>query len=162
MFKNKQQRYQKPSGCFSSIKTIYLFIYWTFSLNVILFSYLLPESQRSSRGRRAIAQPHTQPPQDKRPHSKNKSSVYSCLFSIWPQSKSCIGAPHLTPPHPQAQSLASSLSTRQLLRICRRLSEHPEESVARSVNKACLSRSTSKTHAPKCTMPPFRYSPVVR
>lgn len=45
---------------------------------------------------------------------------------------------------PQAQSLASSLSTRQLLRICRRLSEHPEESVARSVNKACLSRSTSK------------------
>lgn len=41
---------------------------------------------------------------------------------------------------PTAQSLASSLSTRQLLRICRRLSEHPEESVARSVNKACLSR----------------------
>ncbi|XP_028291916.1 von Willebrand factor A domain-containing protein 8 isoform X2 [Gouania willdenowi] len=41
---------------------------------------------------------------------------------------------------PTAQSLASSLSTRQLLRICRRLSRYPEESVARSVNKACLSR----------------------
>lgn len=35
----------------------------------------MPESQRSSRGRRAIAQPHTQPPQDKRPHSKNKSPL---------------------------------------------------------------------------------------
>ncbi|XP_076602199.1 von Willebrand factor A domain-containing protein 8 isoform X1 [Chaetodon auriga] len=41
---------------------------------------------------------------------------------------------------PTAQSLASSLSTRQLLRICRRLSQYPEESIARSVNKACLSR----------------------
>lgn len=40
----------------------------------------------------------------------------------------------------QAQSLASSLSTRQLLRICRRLSQHPEETVAHAVNKACLSR----------------------
>ncbi|KAM6934858.1 von Willebrand factor A domain-containing protein 8 [Xenentodon cancila] len=39
-----------------------------------------------------------------------------------------------------AQSLASSLSTRQLLRICRRLSEYPEESVAHAVHKACLSR----------------------
>lgn len=67
------------------------------------------------------------------------------LFSQWPQSKCCFAVPHLTPPNPQAQSLASSLSTRQLLRICRRLSKHPEESVARSVNKACLSRSTSKS-----------------
>ncbi|CAN9498551.1 unnamed protein product [Ophioblennius macclurei] len=41
---------------------------------------------------------------------------------------------------PTAQSLASSLSTRQLLRICRRLSKYPDESVARAVNKACLSR----------------------
>ncbi|XP_059417513.1 von Willebrand factor A domain-containing protein 8 isoform X2 [Carassius carassius] len=41
---------------------------------------------------------------------------------------------------PTALSLASSLSTRQLLRICRRLSQYPEESVAHAVNKACLSR----------------------
>uniref|UniRef100_A0AAQ5Y816 von Willebrand factor A domain-containing protein 8 n=1 Tax=Amphiprion ocellaris TaxID=80972 RepID=A0AAQ5Y816_AMPOC len=41
---------------------------------------------------------------------------------------------------PTAQSLASSLSTRQLLRICRRLSQHPDESIAHAVNKACLSR----------------------
>ncbi|KAJ8253375.1 hypothetical protein GJAV_G00212230 [Gymnothorax javanicus] len=41
---------------------------------------------------------------------------------------------------PTAQSLASSLSTRQLLRICRRLSQHPEESVSHAVHKACLSR----------------------
>ncbi|KAG7233756.1 hypothetical protein INR49_006615 [Caranx melampygus] len=41
---------------------------------------------------------------------------------------------------PTAQSLASSLSTRQLLRICRRLSLYPEESIAHAVNKACLSR----------------------
>ncbi|KAM3861847.1 von Willebrand factor A domain-containing protein 8 [Diretmus argenteus] len=41
---------------------------------------------------------------------------------------------------PMAQSLASSLSTRQLLRICRRLSQYPEESIAHAVNKACLSR----------------------
>ncbi|KAJ8256112.1 hypothetical protein COCON_G00199760 [Conger conger] len=41
---------------------------------------------------------------------------------------------------PTAQSLASSLSTRQLLRICRRLSEYPEESVSHAVHKACLSR----------------------
>ncbi|XP_076841646.1 von Willebrand factor A domain-containing protein 8 isoform X2 [Brachyhypopomus gauderio] len=41
---------------------------------------------------------------------------------------------------PTAQSLASSLSTRQLLRICRRLSEYPEECITHAVNKACLSR----------------------
>ncbi|KAG8452289.1 hypothetical protein GDO86_004191 [Hymenochirus boettgeri] len=41
---------------------------------------------------------------------------------------------------PTAQSLASSLSTRQLLRICRRLSQYPEESVYHATNKACLSR----------------------
>ncbi|KTG31645.1 hypothetical protein cypCar_00031429, partial [Cyprinus carpio] len=40
----------------------------------------------------------------------------------------------------QPLSLASSLSTRQLLRICRRLSQYPQESVAHTVNKACLSR----------------------
>ncbi|KAL2081742.1 hypothetical protein ACEWY4_023595 [Coilia grayii] len=39
-----------------------------------------------------------------------------------------------------AQSLATSLSTRQLLRICRRISEYPDESIAHAVNKACLSR----------------------
>uniref|UniRef100_A0A8C6JZL1 von Willebrand factor A domain-containing protein 8 n=1 Tax=Melopsittacus undulatus TaxID=13146 RepID=A0A8C6JZL1_MELUD len=39
-----------------------------------------------------------------------------------------------------AQSLASSLSTRQLLRICRRLSQHPDESLYYAINKACLSR----------------------
>ncbi|XP_030056405.1 von Willebrand factor A domain-containing protein 8 [Microcaecilia unicolor] len=41
---------------------------------------------------------------------------------------------------PTAQSLASSLSTRQLLRICRRLSQYPEENLHHAVNKACLSR----------------------
>ncbi|XP_074844543.1 von Willebrand factor A domain-containing protein 8 isoform X3 [Carettochelys insculpta] len=41
---------------------------------------------------------------------------------------------------PTAQSLASSLSTRQLLRICRRLSQYPNESLYHAVNKACLSR----------------------
>ncbi|XP_061485897.1 von Willebrand factor A domain-containing protein 8 isoform X2 [Rhineura floridana] len=41
---------------------------------------------------------------------------------------------------PTAQSLASSLSTRQLLRICRRLSHHPDESLYYAINKACLSR----------------------
>ncbi|XP_069495477.1 von Willebrand factor A domain-containing protein 8 [Ambystoma mexicanum] len=41
---------------------------------------------------------------------------------------------------PTAQSLASSLSTRQLLRICRRLSHYPNESLHHAVNKACLSR----------------------
>ncbi|KAM9851049.1 von Willebrand factor A domain-containing protein 8 [Aulostomus maculatus] len=41
---------------------------------------------------------------------------------------------------PTAQSLASSLSTRQLLRICRHLAQYPEESIAHAVNKACLSR----------------------
>uniref|UniRef100_A0A669BIT7 von Willebrand factor A domain-containing protein 8 n=1 Tax=Oreochromis niloticus TaxID=8128 RepID=A0A669BIT7_ORENI len=45
-----------------------------------------------------------------------------------------------TPQSEKAQSLASSLSTRQLLRICRRLSQHPEESITHAVNKACLSR----------------------
>uniref|UniRef100_A0A674JE42 von Willebrand factor A domain-containing protein 8 n=1 Tax=Terrapene triunguis TaxID=2587831 RepID=A0A674JE42_9SAUR len=37
---------------------------------------------------------------------------------------------------PTAQSLASSLSTRQLLRICRRLSQYPDESLYHAVNKA--------------------------
>ncbi|XP_075708404.1 von Willebrand factor A domain-containing protein 8 isoform X2 [Rhinoderma darwinii] len=41
---------------------------------------------------------------------------------------------------PTAQSLASSLSTRQLLRICRRLSQYPDESLHHAVNKACLTR----------------------
>ncbi|KAF7215165.1 transcript variant X1 [Nothobranchius furzeri] len=41
---------------------------------------------------------------------------------------------------PIAQSLASSLSTRQLLRICKRLSQYPDESIAQAVHKACLSR----------------------
>nr|XP_056718077.1 von Willebrand factor A domain-containing protein 8 [Euleptes europaea] len=41
---------------------------------------------------------------------------------------------------PRAQSLASSLSTRQLLRICRRLSCYPDESLSHAINKACLSR----------------------
>ncbi|XP_014326008.2 von Willebrand factor A domain-containing protein 8 [Xiphophorus maculatus] len=41
---------------------------------------------------------------------------------------------------PTTQSLASSLSTRQLLRICRRLSQYPDESISHAVNKACLSR----------------------
>uniref|UniRef100_A0A8C8VIT8 von Willebrand factor A domain-containing protein 8 n=2 Tax=Pelusios castaneus TaxID=367368 RepID=A0A8C8VIT8_9SAUR len=41
---------------------------------------------------------------------------------------------------PTAQSLASSLSTRQLLRICRRLSQYPDESLYHAVSKACLSR----------------------
>ncbi|KAL8189776.1 UNVERIFIED_CONTAM: von Willebrand factor A domain-containing protein 8 [Gekko kuhli] len=41
---------------------------------------------------------------------------------------------------PRTQSLASSLSTRQLLRICRRLSHYPDESLYDTINKACLSR----------------------
>nr|XP_014349139.1 PREDICTED: von Willebrand factor A domain-containing protein 8 [Latimeria chalumnae] len=41
---------------------------------------------------------------------------------------------------PTAQSLVSSLSTRQLLRICRRLSHCPDDSLYHAVNKACLSR----------------------
>ncbi|XP_077200195.1 von Willebrand factor A domain-containing protein 8 [Paroedura picta] len=41
---------------------------------------------------------------------------------------------------PRAQSLASSLSTRQLLRVCRRLSHYPDESLGHAINKACLSR----------------------
>uniref|UniRef100_A0A4W3H4Q1 von Willebrand factor A domain-containing protein 8 n=1 Tax=Callorhinchus milii TaxID=7868 RepID=A0A4W3H4Q1_CALMI len=41
---------------------------------------------------------------------------------------------------PTAQSLASSLSTRQLLRICRRFAQYPEESLHHAINKACLSR----------------------
>ncbi|KAM3934338.1 von Willebrand factor A domain-containing protein 8 [Leptodactylus fuscus] len=41
---------------------------------------------------------------------------------------------------PTTQSLASSLSTRQLLRICRRLSQYPDESLHHAINKACLSR----------------------
>ncbi|XP_064349192.1 von Willebrand factor A domain-containing protein 8 isoform X3 [Camelus dromedarius] len=41
---------------------------------------------------------------------------------------------------PTAQSLAASLSTRQLLRISRRLSQHPNENLHSAVTKACLSR----------------------
>uniref|UniRef100_A0A8C8YHY0 von Willebrand factor A domain-containing protein 8 n=1 Tax=Prolemur simus TaxID=1328070 RepID=A0A8C8YHY0_PROSS len=41
---------------------------------------------------------------------------------------------------PTAQSLAASLSTRQLLRISRRLSQYPNESLHNAVTKACLSR----------------------
>ncbi|XP_012578723.1 PREDICTED: von Willebrand factor A domain-containing protein 8 isoform X2 [Condylura cristata] len=41
---------------------------------------------------------------------------------------------------PTAQSLASSLSTRQLLRISRRLSQYPNENLHGAVHKACLSR----------------------
>ncbi|XP_047715296.1 von Willebrand factor A domain-containing protein 8 isoform X2 [Prionailurus viverrinus] len=41
---------------------------------------------------------------------------------------------------PTAQSLAASLSTRQLLRICRRLSQYPHENLHSAVTKACLSR----------------------
>ncbi|XP_036084810.1 von Willebrand factor A domain-containing protein 8 isoform X2 [Rousettus aegyptiacus] len=41
---------------------------------------------------------------------------------------------------PTAQSLAASLSTRQLLRIARRLSRYPEENLHGAVTKACLSR----------------------
>ncbi|XP_023392124.1 von Willebrand factor A domain-containing protein 8 [Pteropus vampyrus] len=41
---------------------------------------------------------------------------------------------------PTAQSLAASLSTRQLLRISRRLSQYPDENLHHAVTKACLSR----------------------
>ncbi|XP_023587391.1 von Willebrand factor A domain-containing protein 8 isoform X3 [Trichechus manatus latirostris] len=41
---------------------------------------------------------------------------------------------------PMAQSLAASLSTRQLLRISRRLSLYPNENLHSAVTKACLSR----------------------
>ncbi|CAO2591668.1 von Willebrand factor A domain-containing protein 8 [Lemmus lemmus] len=39
-----------------------------------------------------------------------------------------------------AQSLAASLSTRQLLRIARRLSQYPNENLHDAITKACLSR----------------------
>nr|XP_025730607.1 von Willebrand factor A domain-containing protein 8 isoform X2 [Callorhinus ursinus] len=41
---------------------------------------------------------------------------------------------------PTAQSLAASLSTRQLLRISRRLSQYPNENLHSAVMKTCLSR----------------------
>ncbi|XP_027961592.1 von Willebrand factor A domain-containing protein 8 isoform X3 [Eumetopias jubatus] len=41
---------------------------------------------------------------------------------------------------PTAQSLAASLSTRQLLRISRRLSQYPDENLHSAVMKTCLSR----------------------
>ncbi|XP_047408351.1 von Willebrand factor A domain-containing protein 8 [Sciurus carolinensis] len=41
---------------------------------------------------------------------------------------------------PTAQSLAASLSTRQLLRISRRLSQYPNENLHSAITKACLSR----------------------
>ncbi|XP_041521188.1 von Willebrand factor A domain-containing protein 8 isoform X2 [Microtus oregoni] len=41
---------------------------------------------------------------------------------------------------PTAQSLAGSLSTRQLLRIARRLSQYPNENLHDAITKACLSR----------------------
>ncbi|XP_058526672.1 von Willebrand factor A domain-containing protein 8 [Ochotona princeps] len=41
---------------------------------------------------------------------------------------------------PTAQSLAASLSTRQLLRMARRLSQYPNENLHGAVTKACLSR----------------------
>lgn len=41
---------------------------------------------------------------------------------------------------PTAQSLAASLSTRQLLRISRRLSKYPSENLHDAITKACLSR----------------------
>ncbi|GAB1299118.1 von Willebrand factor A domain-containing protein 8 [Apodemus speciosus] len=41
---------------------------------------------------------------------------------------------------PTAQSLAASLSTRQLLRISRRLSQYPNENLHDAITKACLSR----------------------
>ncbi|MEJ1280537.1 von Willebrand factor A domain containing 8 [Cricetulus griseus] len=41
---------------------------------------------------------------------------------------------------PTAQSLAASLSTRQLLRIARRLSQYPNENLHDAITKACLSR----------------------
>ena len=40
----------------------------------------------------------------------------------------------------QLRSLASSLSTRQLLRIARRLAKYPQEKVYDTVHKACLAR----------------------
>ncbi|XP_058438588.1 von Willebrand factor A domain-containing protein 8 isoform X2 [Marmota monax] len=41
---------------------------------------------------------------------------------------------------PTAQSLAASVSTRQLLRISRRLSQYPNENLHNAITKACLSR----------------------
>ncbi|XP_048656519.1 von Willebrand factor A domain-containing protein 8, partial [Marmota marmota marmota] len=41
---------------------------------------------------------------------------------------------------PTAQSLAASFSTRQLLRISRRLSQYPNENLHNAITKACLSR----------------------
>uniref|UniRef100_A0A8D1AM45 von Willebrand factor A domain-containing protein 8 n=1 Tax=Sus scrofa TaxID=9823 RepID=A0A8D1AM45_PIG len=41
---------------------------------------------------------------------------------------------------PTAQSLAASLSTRQLLRISRRLAQYPNENLHSAVTKACLAR----------------------
>ena len=41
----------------------------------------------------------------------------------------------------KGHSLANSLSTRQLLRICKRLAVNKDECLHQVVNKACLSRS---------------------
>ena len=40
----------------------------------------------------------------------------------------------------QVSSIASSLSTRQLLRIARRLATYPAEDLEHSIHKACLAR----------------------
>lgn len=64
---------------------------------------------------------------DKISMSASFGFVCSCVYSSF-----CISM--------QSQSLASSLSTRQLLRICRRISQYPDENIAHAVNKACLSR----------------------
>lgn len=127
---------------------VFLSIHFSPHLNIILFirpSHLFfsLDPWRSKGSSRAAPAPHTQSPQDKRPHSKCKG-VFACTYrfvymrAFWVIYLCMVCVCVCL----QAQSLASSLSTRQLLRICRRLSQYPEESIAHAVNKACLSRYT--------------------
>ena len=51
----------------------------------------------------------------------------------------------------QVSSIASSLSTRQLLRIARRLANYPAEDLEHSVHKACLARYGSKSVKSSCS-----------
>ena len=50
----------------------------------------------------------------------------------------------------QVSSIASSLSTRQLLRIARRLANYPAEDLEHSIQKACLARYGSKSVRDDC------------
>ena len=76
--------------------------------------------------------------------------LYIARFWIQPQYGLVVleeprnGAPskrcRLTTFFSQVCSVASSLSTRQLVRVARRLSQYPREDLEQSIRKACLAR----------------------